>query len=191
MNSLGIQPGDGGDAVFRYNSVPDEPLSSADDNTGRVPGDTPELRPLPRAGQNLSVNGERIQERLGVGIFRVPSDQEKNAKPTLGWRGCRRELERLIKTLLGVCGKIGDCGLAVDAEHYGRGRSLGGQNKRAGCELDFHPLVVAFERQDEKNARVDVGAGDLLPPTVTSNSENVSVRALLSSETLRSNFSSL
>src|SRR5215208_5855759 len=83
--------------------------------TQYLPGDTPKLRPLPGAGQNLSVNNGRAQKRLGVGIFRVPSDQEKNTKPTLGWRGCR-ELEHLIKTLLRVCGKIGDSGLAVDAE---------------------------------------------------------------------------
>ena len=131
--------------------------------TQYLPGDTPKLRPLPGAGQNLSVNDGRTQKRLGVGIFRVPSDQEKNTKPTLGRRGCR-ELEHLIKTLLRVCGKIGDSGLAVDAEHYRRGRALGGHNTmNAISTLASSPS----SGRTRENARVDVGAGDLLPPTVT------------------------
>jgi hypothetical protein len=104
---------------------------------------------LRRCAGNISVNGGRIHKRLGVGIVRVPSDQEKNTKPTLGWRGCR-ELERLKITLLRVCGKIGDSGLAVDAEHYGRGRSLGGQNETLNIEIDIRSLGVALERHDEK-----------------------------------------
>ena len=105
-----------------------------------------------RCAGNISVNRERIQKRLGVGICRVPSDQEKDTKPTLGWRACR-ELQRLEITLLRICGKIGDRGLAVNAEHHGRGRSLGGRNKTLNMEIDFHCLVVvAFERQDERKS---------------------------------------
>src|SRR5215210_262037 len=109
----------------------------------------PKLRPLPGAGQDLRVNDGRAQKRLGARIVRVPSDQEKDTKPTLGWRGCR-EREPLIETLIRVCGNIGDGGLAVDVEHHGRGRSLGGHNQSVGdYELDLRRLVVAFERKHE------------------------------------------
>jgi hypothetical protein len=141
-----------------------------------------ELTPLRCAG-NIGVDRERVHKRLGVGIIRVPSGQKKYTKPTLGWRGCR-ELERLKITLFRVCGKVRDGGLAVDAEHNGRCRSPGGQNKTLNIEIYFHGLVVvAFERQDEKNASADVGAWELLPQMATSSAENVSVRAPPSSET--------
>ena len=53
--------------------------------------------PLRRCAGNIGVDRGRIDKRLGIGVFRVPPDQQKNAKPTLRWRGCR-ELGRLLNT---------------------------------------------------------------------------------------------